>query len=990
MSESRMMKDLSLDDRDSSSSSSSNQPSPKPKSKKTRQEDSLYSTVSGGKVSLQQLVSDWLEEYKVEKDSAMVRLVQFVVSASGCSGQVTQEMMETMEQGEMINVLAEQFDMERPGAAGTYPVAGQGVAAKQLRGNLAQFFLQLVKQTQNSILYDQFLMDNLISLLTQLSDSQVRTFRHTATLSAMSLMTGLVSVWVTVSKVVQNSTKQLEREERKKSSQRDGSRMEVLINKLAEMEENQEETLKMLMYMFKSVFVHRYRDVVEDIRSLCLIELGVWLKECPTLFLEDSYLKYLGWPLHDKAGSVRLASLQSLLPLYSRRDMQDKLVLFTDKFKERLVSMILDKEMEVSVCAIQLLECLVGHQSNTLTDQHCEMVYELVYSSHSTVARAAGRFLQVKLFRPSLELGQVRTKRGKMRLPNTSVIRDMVQFFIESERPDFEAYLVDSLIDNPMVKDWECMTDLLVEEHGPEEDELDDSQETALIVLMVASIKQVVTGERPTGRDSSTGRRVQSAKENRQMALDREVMSTHFMATLPHLIHKYLPDQEKVSKLLAIPQFMKLEMFTTSRQERALEGLLKLLSEVVDKHTDEQVLGTAFKTLELLCNPQSSSYTRCNARRERMVEGVVRQFSESMDEYHSFVTGGLEPGQDELFSFELRLRKLCLLYKHHNVGQADIWEMMMEIVRRAEDCYKNDEEGWEPEEAIKSALLGCYYGLVWDRSTGWREGLMDRLDMFVTTCRGLVVHAQTSKLAEEAFISVCDLLVVFGQEGEAELLYRPSEEMAEELGRFLERHVFSEQERDNMEGQEEVLMEKLLRKRNLLTCYCKLVVMKLLPVKHFTLVLSNYLIFPQFGDIIKATLGEVRDSNRPLCARVMLMCLVENFNKTDMEADTDKLYEQRELARRMSLMLGLDGKRNREAMALIHREGIQMALGQGTKMMKLFVVLAEFSGKVLKQDRMVVVEFLDREMGRSNLEESEEVIIYRNSLVGGKGAAADE
>ena len=40
---------------------------------------------------------------------------------------------------------------------------------------------------------------------------------------------------------------------------------------------------------------------------------------------------------------------------------------------------------------------------------------------------------------------------------------------------------------------------------------------------------------------------------------------------------------------MTIPQFMNLEMFTTSRQERALDGLLKLLMEVVEKHSEEQI-----------------------------------------------------------------------------------------------------------------------------------------------------------------------------------------------------------------------------------------------------------------------------------------------------------------------------------------------------------------------------------------------------------------
>lgn len=67
--------------------------------------------------------------------------------------------------------------------------------------------------------------------------------------------------------------------------------------------------------MFKSVFVHRYRlvilllffyyviivrDVVADVRCICINELGNWMRVYPAYFLEDSYLKYIGWSLFDK------------------------------------------------------------------------------------------------------------------------------------------------------------------------------------------------------------------------------------------------------------------------------------------------------------------------------------------------------------------------------------------------------------------------------------------------------------------------------------------------------------------------------------------------------------------------------------------------------------------------------------------------------------------------------------------------------------------
>jgi cohesin complex subunit SA-1/2 len=59
-------------------------------------------------------------------------------------------------------------------------------------------------------------------------------------------------------------------------------------------------------------------------------------------------------------------------------------------------------------------------------------------------------------------------------------------------------------------QDWECMTDLLIEEPGPKEEELDDKQETSLIELMVCCIRQAATGEPPVGRGPT--RRVLTAR----------------------------------------------------------------------------------------------------------------------------------------------------------------------------------------------------------------------------------------------------------------------------------------------------------------------------------------------------------------------------------------------------------------------------------------------------------------------------------------------
>ena len=187
----------------------------------------------------------------------------------------------------------------------------------------------------------------------------------------------------------------------------------------------------------------------------------------------------------------------------------------------------------------------------------------------------------------------LRTKRGKARLPNTPLIRDLVQFFIESELHEHGAYLVDSLIEsNAMMKDWECMTDLLIEEPGPKEEDLDDRQETSLIEIMVCCIRQAATGDPPIGRGPA--RRVLSVREQKQIQDDKIALTSHFITTLPRLLHTYQMDQDKMANLLVIPQYFDLEIYTTSRQEKALDQLLKLIQQTVEKHSETEVSSHGF------------------------------------------------------------------------------------------------------------------------------------------------------------------------------------------------------------------------------------------------------------------------------------------------------------------------------------------------------------------------------------------------------------
>lgn len=77
-------------------------------------------------------------------------------------------------------------------------------------------------------------------------------------------MTALVDVALTVSVNHDNTQRQYEAERQKSREKRATDRLENLMTKRQELEENMDEIKNMLTYMFKSVFVHRYRFVNEN------------------------------------------------------------------------------------------------------------------------------------------------------------------------------------------------------------------------------------------------------------------------------------------------------------------------------------------------------------------------------------------------------------------------------------------------------------------------------------------------------------------------------------------------------------------------------------------------------------------------------------------------------------------------------------------------------------------------------------------------------
>uniref|UniRef100_A0A671YQ17 Cohesin subunit SA n=1 Tax=Sparus aurata TaxID=8175 RepID=A0A671YQ17_SPAAU len=967
----------------------------------------LFEVVKAGKSATQAVVDDWIEAYKHDRDVALLDLINFFIQCSGCRGAVSGEMFRNMQNSEIIRKMTEEFDED----SGDYPLTLSGPQWKKFRISFSDFIAVLVRQCQYSIIYDEYMMDTIISLLTGLSDSQVRAFRHTSTLAAMKLMTALVNVALNLSINMDNTQRQYEAERNKAVAKRANDRLELLLQKRKELQENQDEIENMMNAIFKGVFVHRYRDAIAEIRAICIEEIGVWMKLYSDAFLNDSYLKYVGWTMHDKQGEVRLKCLTALQGLFYSRELGARLELFTSRFKDRIVSMTLDKEYDVAVQAIKLLTLVLQSSDEVLTAEDCESVYHLVYSAHRPIAVSAGEFLFKKLFSHQGPEEEGLPRRGRQSL-NGSLIKTTVFFFLESELHEHGAYLVDSLWDcgSDLLKDWETMISLLLDEPMPGEEALTDRQETALVEIMLCAIRQACECHPPVGR--ATGKRVLTAKEKKTQLDDRTRITEMFAVALPLLLAKYCVDIDKVTNLLQIPKYFDLDIYTTGRLEKHLDALLRQIWEVQDKHTDTEVLEACSTTYHSLCNEEFTIFNRVDIARSQLLDELVDKFDRLLED---FLQEGEEPDEDDAYQVLSTLKKISAFHNAHDLSK---WDLFTSNYRLLNTGLQN---GDMPEQIVIHAMQCTHYIILWHLAKvsdgtslkGDMVTLRKQMRAFCLMCQRYLNSINTA-VKEQAFTILCDLLLIFshqimssGREQLEPLVYTPDSSLQAELLNFILDQVFIDQDDDSStDGQQDdeaSKIEALHKRRNLLAAYCKLIVYNVVEMNTGADIFKQYMrYYNDYGDIIKDTMSKTRQIDKVQCAKTLVLSLQMLFNDMlselgfNVDRSSSAFCGIKELARRFSLTFGLDQMKTREAIAMLHKDGIEFAFkepspqGEGGPPLNVAFldILSEFSSKLIRQDKRTVHMYLERFMTFQMALQREDcwlpLISYRNSLqVGG-------
>ncbi|XP_021402353.2 cohesin subunit SA-2 isoform X1 [Lonchura striata] len=989
----------------------------------------LFEVVSMGKQAMQSVVVDWVEAYKQDRNVALLDLINFFIQCSGCQGMVTAEMFQSLYKKDVMQKMTETFDKETglqykkfmayPWILTVtwpvdmdnedYPLIRTGPYWKKFKANFCEFIAVLVQQCQCSILYDNYLMDTIISLLTGLADSMVRAFRHTSTLAAMKLLTAIVSIHLNLDISKHNAQRLYEVEKKRLGGKRTSYRLDQLERKRKEYEHKLLEIQNMMNAIFKGTFLNRYRDVIPEIRATCIEEIGSWIKMSPDAFLNDSYLKYVGWMLYDKQAEVRLKCLLGLQGIYSRKELVSRMDLFTNRFKDRIVSMPLDKDHEVAVQAMKLLMLMSQNCEDVLSAEDCEMLYQFVYTTHRPLAVAAGEFLYKRLLSHEGDK-KVQPGGGGKFGASTDQLKRLIHFFLKGELHKHVTYLVDSLWDwaSKFLKDWECMTSLLLknEEVG---EALSDAQESVLIEIILATVREAAEGHPPVGRGAA--KKILSVKEKKIQLEDCTKITEHFIMVLPQLLAKYSTDAQKVASLLQIPQYYDLDVYSTGHLEKHLDDLLKEIKDIVAKHSDMSVLEASSRTYYILCREEIAIYSQVDCARTQMIDELMKQLNQLLDCFWQ-KEGGFCTDAGEISQMHSTLRRVAAFHNAHDLTKWNLYDKTLRFL------VFETEHGRLPVLIILPALQCTYFSLLWQLAAVSEHSpketlfpLRKQLRHFSQICT-CFLHHKEKDVREKAFMILCDWLLILShlysnnEEAVGLLGYLPNTQLQEKLFSFIQEHVFmdGEEEKKDLteEGKDETCkLDDLHKKRSLLAAYCKLIVYNVVEMTAAAEIYKYYVkTYSDFGDIIKETLSKTRCNNKIQSAKTLILCLQQLFqthaesqdSSNGVDFSSPSFANIKELARRFSLTFGWDQVKSRESIAMIHKEGIEFAF-QGTTgvdgkclhpNLSFLLIISEFSNKLLKPDKRLVYSYLQRyitEPLSCRRDKWQPLVWYRNSLL---------
>lgn len=931
-------------------------------------DQSLIEVVKGYGKLIPHAVKNWVERYEQDPKSAMVELLTMLFEACGAKYYNKGDLLDETDVDDVVVTLV---NCAKRGEIEDYQNSKKK-EVKNFKENLVSFWDTLVRECQHGPLFDQVLFDKCMDYIIALSCTPPRVYRQVASLMGLQLVTSYITVAKMLGAQRETTRRQLDAEKKKRA---EGPRVESLNKRFSTTHEKITMLEEMMRKIFTGLFVHRYRDIDPTIRISCIESLGVWILSYPSLFLQDLYLKYLGWTLNDKNAGVRKASITALQNLYEVDDNVPTLGLFTERFSGRMIELADDIDVSVAVCAIGLVKQLLRHQ--LLPEDDLGPLYDLLIDDPPEIRNAIGALVYDHLIAQKFNSTQSGESVSSSEVHLKRMLRILEEF---PQDPILSIYVIDDVWEYmKAIKDWKCIVSMLLDENPSME--LTDGDATNLVRLLCASVKKAV-GERIV--PATDNRKPYYNKAQKEIfENNRRDITVAMMKSYPLLLQKFISDKAKVPSLIEIVLHMNLELYSLKRQEQNFKNVLQLVEEAFFKHGDKEPLRSCVKAINF-CSAESQGELQDFARNKlkELEDELIAKLRSAIKE--------VMDGGDE-YSLLVNLKRLYELQLSRSVPLESLYEDILMVLRN----FRNLED-----EVIGFLLLNLYMHLAWGLHSSIsketiseaslssllskRNTLLDELGYFLNSATD---YKEGNKHASELICRVCCILAetwfLFRRENFAKtklerLGYQPS---ADVLQKFWE--LCQQQLNTSDETEDEYMNREYVEETNrdaVMIAAAKLIANDVVPKEYLASeIISHYVMHgTSVAEIVKHLITVLKKKDDSL-AGIFLEAVKKAYHRHVLElsrnekiaSDSKSFTGCKDLAAQLSgTFVGAARNKHRSDILKIVRDGTDYAFVDAPKQLAFLEVgVLPFVAKLPAPDVLDIMKDVQRRTENVNTDE---------------------
>lgn len=355
--------------------STGTQSASRPKSLPSYSGGVLFEQLNSGGIALKTLADDWLamlDDPAQRKEDAALVLVNLVLWASRIENDIAPEHFVTESVSQILTELQE--NIEPTQSKTELPLFDKNRKTRVFRNQYSEFWTMWAASVLPAVDDMELIEQVLLPWLISMSSAGYRPMRYAATLAVLDIVHGCCRACAVMQKDLEKSSRILSAK-RTLTAKRT---VESASARIADIE-------RIMQMAIDAVFVQRYRDVDPLIREKCVVRVLSWIVAYPDVFLDNAYLRYIGWSLSDKTAAVRLASLTGWKTVCSRAEFRPALANFVTRFKTRLFE-VLTRDVDKSCRSLagQVVDSLLAGSFITLDET--AFLDDLIFSGDATVA----------------------------------------------------------------------------------------------------------------------------------------------------------------------------------------------------------------------------------------------------------------------------------------------------------------------------------------------------------------------------------------------------------------------------------------------------------------------------------------------------------------------------------------------------------------------------------------------------------------------------